>query len=246
LSKIVLAIGALGTAAYGVVDVSKAFGGGISNRGFGDIKKVISQFIPVVPGQNAASALSQASVLSTLRSNWLNGMALADQKSVAKALIKLNLNTGSANKMAAATGVDEEVLSRIAAKLPTGAKLEETETDAYGRFDLLLSAALDQGYQRGDQRYRNSAKLLAVPVAVLLALLGAWAISNQLTGSDIWRAVAGGLLATPLAATPSPMPAAWSSARTRSPIRIHLSRWMPNWRRRCRAATCCWVRMAFT
>jgi len=199
LPRIVLAIGSLGTAAYGVVDVSKAFGGGISNRGFGDIKKVISQFIPVATGQNTASALSLASVLSTLRSNWLNGMALADQKSVAKALIKLNLNDASASKMAAATGVDEKVLSSIAAKLPTGTKLEQTETDAYGRFDLLLSASLDQGYQRADQRYRNSAKLLAVPVAVLLALLGAWAISNHLTNSDICRAIAGGLLATPLA-----------------------------------------------
>jgi len=213
LSKIVLAIGALGTAAYGVVDVSKAFGGGISNRGFGDIKKVIAQFIPasspVVSGQNAASALSQSSVLSTLRANWLNGMALADQKSVAKALIKLNLNTTSAGGMAAATGVDEKVLSSIAAKLSTaaaltsakteGAALTPTETDTYGRFDLLLSAALDHGYQRGDQRYRNSAKLLAVPVAVVLALLGAWAVSDPLTNSDIWRAIAGGLLATPLA-----------------------------------------------
>lgn len=199
LSKIVLAIGALGTAAYGVVDVSKAFGGGISNRGFGDIKKVISQLIPVSSGQNAGSALSQTSVLSTLRANWLNGMALADQKSVAKALIKLNLTAASASGMAAATGVDPTVLSSIATKLPKGTPLEPNETDVYGRFDLLLSAVLDQGYQRGDQRYRNSAKLLAVPVAVLLAVLGAWAISNPLTNSDIWRAIAGGLLATPLA-----------------------------------------------
>ena len=198
LPRIVMAIGALGTAAYGVVDVSKAFGGGVSNRGFGDIKGVISQFIPA-SGQNAAAALSQASVLLTLRANWLNGMALADQKSIAKALIKLNLNATSARGMAAATGVDETVLTSVAAKLSTGEDLTKPETDAYGRFDLLLSAVLDQGYQRADQRYRNSAKLLAVPVAVLLALLGAWAISSQLTGSDIWRAIAGGLLATPLA-----------------------------------------------
>jgi len=198
LPRIVLAIGALGTAAYGVVDVSKAFGGGVSNRGFGDIKGVISQFIPA-SAQNAAAALSQASVLLTLRANWLNGMALADQKSIAKALIKLNLNAASASRMAAATGVDETVLTSVAAKLSTGEDLTKPETDAYGRFDLLLSAVLDQGYQRADQRYRNSAKLLAVPVAVLLALLGAWAISSQLTGSDIWRAIAGGLLATPLA-----------------------------------------------
>jgi hypothetical protein len=197
LPQIILAIGSLGTAAYGVVDVSKGFWGGVSNRGLGDIKKVASQFIPAGGG---VSALSLTSVLATLRANWLNGMALADQKSVAKAMIKLNLNVGSAAQMAAATGVDPVVLGSIAGKLPTGAALTQPETDAYGRFDLLLTAVLDQGYQRADQRYRNSAKLLAVPVAVGLALLGAWAISTHgLGGSDFWRAVAGGLLATPLA-----------------------------------------------
>jgi hypothetical protein len=199
LSKIVLAIGALGTAAYGVVDVSKGLGGGISNRGFGDIKKVISQLIPASSGPGVESALSLTSVLVTLRANWLNGMALPDQKAVAKALIKLNLTAASAPLMAAATGVNAGILSSVAVKLSTGEPLSQPETDVYGRFDLLLSALLDQGYQRADQRYRNSAKLLAVPVAVALALLGAWAISSGLTHADIWRAVAGGLLATPLA-----------------------------------------------
>jgi hypothetical protein len=198
LAQIVLAIGSLGTAAYGVVDVSKGFGGGISNRGFGDIKKVVSKFIP--QSSTGESALSLTSVLETLRANWLNGMALGDQKSVAKALIKLNLNAANAGAMAAATGVDATILGSIATKLPTGADLTKEETDAFGRFDLLLTAVLDQGYQRGDQRYRNSAKLLAVPVAVGLALLGAWAISNHcLSSVDAWRAVVGGLLATPLA-----------------------------------------------
>jgi hypothetical protein len=200
LSEIVLAIGALGTAAYGVVDVSKGFWGGVSNRGFGDVKKVVSQFIPASSGTKGGSALSLTSVLATLRSNWLNGMSLADQKSVAKALIKLNLNAESASGMAAAAGVAEKTPTSIAGKLSTGEALTPIETDAYGRFDLLLTAVLDQGYQRGDQRYRNSAKLLAVPVAVLLALLGAWSISTgALCASDFWRAVVGGLLATPLA-----------------------------------------------
>ena len=200
LPKIVLAIGALGTAAYGVVDVSKGFWGGVSNRGFGDIKNVVSKFIPAAPGEKDGPALSLTSVLTTLKANWLNGMGLADQKSVAKALIKLNLNAATASGMAAATGVDGKILASIAGKLSTGEALTPPETDAYGRFDLLLSALLDQGYQRADQRYRNSAKLLAVPVAVLLALLGAWAIAGSgLTWLDALRAVAGGLLATPLA-----------------------------------------------
>jgi hypothetical protein len=204
LSKIVMAIGSLGTAAYGVVDVTKGFGGGVSNRGFGDIRDVVSKLIPAtVAGTNStAPALALPSALATLRANWLNGMALGDQKSVAKALIKLNLTPATANAMAAATGVDATLLTSVAGKLAAGnVKLEPAETDVYGRFDLLLSTLLDQGYQRGDQRYRNSAKLLAVPVAVALAFLGALALDGRsgLTLAEAGRALVGGLLATPLA-----------------------------------------------
>src|SRR5271157_160428 len=205
LPNVVLAIGGLGTAAYGVVDVTKGFGGGISNRGFGDIKEVVSKFIPSPSGGEAgASALGLPSALATLRANWLNGMALADQKAIAKALIKLNLTSTTAAGMASATGVDATALTAVAGKLATGAALTQPETDVFGRFDLLLSAMMDQGYQRGDQRYRNSAKLLAVPIAVVLALLGGWAIhggsfTSFVTGADAGKAFLGGLLATPLA-----------------------------------------------
>jgi len=196
LPQIVLAIGGLGTAAYGFVDVSKSFWGGVSNRGFGDIKKVVSKFI----SSDSRSALGLSSVLATLRANWLNGMVLADQKAIAKALIKLNLTDASSETMANATGVNVGVLKSVADKLASGEGLNQAETDVYGRFDLLLSEMLDQGYQRADQRYRNSAKLLAVPVAVVLALLGAWAIAGEnLTSADAWRACIAGLLATPLA-----------------------------------------------
>jgi len=200
LSKVVLAIGSLGTAAYGVVDASKCFGGGISKCGIGDIETVVSQFIP----RNQVKGLGKlafSSIHDTLRANWMNGMALADQKSVAKALIKLNLDPGSAQQMAEAAGVDPAILKAIAVKLPTATPLSATETDVYGRFDLMLSALLDQGYQRADQRYRNAAKLAAVPVAVILALLGAWALdgTSAFHLGDAGRAVLAGLLATPLA-----------------------------------------------
>jgi hypothetical protein len=200
LSKIVLAIGGLGTAAYGLVDITKSMGGGISNRGFGDIKKIISQLIPASSGEgDAASARALPSVLATLRANWLNGMAMADQKSVAKALIKLNLNANSAAVMAAATGVNATLLGQISAKLVTQQSLEPAETDVYGRFDLSVSALLDQGYQRADQRYRNSAKIAAVFVSVLLALVGTWTIYGNEAHGHYGVAFIAGLLATPLA-----------------------------------------------
>ncbi len=203
LPKVVLAIGSLGTAAYGVVDATKGFGGGISNRGFGDIKDVISKLIPPNSANvSPDAALNLGSALRTLRANWLNGMLLGDQKSVAKALIKLNLTPGSASQMAAATGVDKDVLASIATKMGSSTSLSPQETDVYGRFDLLLSALLDQGYQRADQRYRNSAKLLAVFIAILLAILGGRIVVGDTffsNGSEVVRAVLAGLLATPLA-----------------------------------------------
>jgi hypothetical protein len=200
LSKIVLAVGGLGTAAYGVVDAMKAFGGGISNRGFGDIREIVTKFIPPSPADKIESAHSLPSALATLRANWINGMPTADQKSVAKALIKLNLTRANAGKMAETAGVDADRLTAVADKLVTGESLVPEETDAYGRFDLLWSAQLDQGYQIGDQRYRNSAKVLAIPVAIALALLGAWAIDGKgFDAQEALKAFAGGLLATPLA-----------------------------------------------
>jgi hypothetical protein len=204
LGKIVLAIGSLGTAAYGVVDASKCLGGGVSNAGFGDIQQVVAKFVPGNADAKNAPALALSSVLATLRANWLNGMALADQKAIAKTLIKLNLRSETASMMAAAAGVDSTVLTSVANKLATGEALTQPETDVYGRFDLLLSSILDQGYERADQRYRNTAKMLAIPVAVVLAILGGWTIVGGpfaafFFSSDGGRAVLGGLLATPLA-----------------------------------------------
>jgi hypothetical protein len=197
LSKIIMTIGGLGTAAYGVVDATKSLGGGVSRVGFGDIKAVMSKLIPATSGENKiTSALTLDSVLATLRANWMNGMATADQKSVAKALIKLNLTPEFANRLAAATGLDSDTLTSVAKKISTKEKLTDQETDVYGRFDLILSSLLDQAYQRGDQRYRNTAKLCAVFFSVVLALLGA---HYTLGPGHAGLAVLAGLLATPLA-----------------------------------------------
>jgi len=195
LSKLVLAIGGLGTAAYGVVDATKALGGGVSRVGFGDIKRVLSKLVPEKT-KDSPPALGQASVLSTLRANWMNGMSASDQKSIAKALVKLNLTADTASALAQITGVDDKDLAAVAKKLITKEKLTDQETDAFGRFDLSLSALLDQAYQRGDQRYRNTAKLLAVVVSVGLSC---WGATTMLGPGHLRLATIAGLLATPLA-----------------------------------------------
>lgn len=196
ISNYIAAAAGLGTAAFALVDGSKAFGGGVSNCGFGHIERATAKFFPAAGG----GPLSLNEVRATLRANWLNGTALTDQKAIAKSLIKLRLDADNALHLARATGVDGKVLAAVAAKIAAGKPLSTGESDVYGRFDLLLTAILDEGYQRADQVYRNSAKAWSVVVSVVLAFLGCWILNGAaLDAQQYGGALLVGLAATPLA-----------------------------------------------
>ena len=210
LTGIITAVGALGTAAYGVVDVTKSIGGGVSNCGFGRIAKTMAALIPekamaeaAGTGTSEVSALSLASILVTLKSNWINGMPSEDQRAIAKSLVKLRMNVELVPTLAKMTGVNPVILASVAAKIASGAPLAKEEADVYSRFDLVLTTLLDQAYQRADQQYRNTAKLCAVIASVILATTGAWSLGQIqhffLVDRAFWQSFLLGLLATPLA-----------------------------------------------
>src|ERR1700750_772243 len=83
------AIGALGTAAFGLVDITKFFGGGVSRLGFGYVRAAVMPYIGVAAQQG--TALGTGRVIEPLRANWMNGMAKPDQKAAARSLIRLML-----------------------------------------------------------------------------------------------------------------------------------------------------------
>jgi len=192
-------IGALGTAAFGLVDASKAFWGGVNNIGFSAIRARLQDFVPAEP----VNGLSLSDVLATLRGNWFTGVDLASQKAIAKSLIKLNLNTASAAQMATATGLNANTLQSIAAKIPAATALTTAESDVYARFDAIVTAQLDATYRRADQKYVSATRAWAMLVAVLLAIAGQCVVQAlwppALSGSQLAQAVVVGLLATPLA-----------------------------------------------
>ena len=101
LSDLFLAVGALGTASYGLVDVSKAFGGGVSNYGFARIATVMRKLYPAGPGP-----LGLAEVLDALRASWLNGKPMSEQIAQARGLIKLRFDPAGAPSLATATGLE--------------------------------------------------------------------------------------------------------------------------------------------
>ena len=147
----IAAIAALGTAAYGLVDAAKAFWGGPSVAGYGRIKAALAPFNPAL--QTLGNAPWQ-----TLRANWLNGVAKADQKATAKSLIHLTLSPDNASKLARAVDIDADALEAVAKKIDKGTDLAKSDIDVLGRFDALVSAVLDAAYERADQQYRNTAK----------------------------------------------------------------------------------------
>jgi hypothetical protein len=196
LPQIITGIGGLGTAAFGIVDASKAAGGSVNHIGFAGIRKAVQPLTPAA----AANALSQEKILKTLQANWMNGTDLGSQKSIAKSLIKLNLSVNNATALATATGVDSLILGSVATKISAGTALTDVESDVFGRFDLIVTALLDEAYQRSDQVYRNWTRMLAAAVAIALAIGGGFMINaGNFSLKEFAESLIVGLLATPLA-----------------------------------------------
>ena len=203
LPRIITAIGALGTAAFGLVDATKVLPfGGVNRIGFKRISKAVSQLTP--RGHHAAgaatNALPQANVLGTLKANWYNGVDLSSQKAAAKSLIKLNLNPGNAGEVARAAGVSPETLTTVASKIATATALTTGESDVYARFDFILTALLDEAYQYADQQYTNGTRTWAMLFSLILAFAGTFIVSHgSFDRLSATEALMVGLLATPLA-----------------------------------------------
>lgn len=200
------AVAGLGAAAMGLVDSSKAIMGGPSNFGFGHIKKAVTPFV-----NGTGTAFTATQIEHTLKANWLNGVATADQKAKAKSLIHLGLAPDTAEALAKAAGVDAGKLKSLATKIATGTEASQDEINVLGQFDVVVSAVLDDAYERGDQIYRNACKLLAMAVSTVLAVIAGWTIAaaaacassscaaSYFFSRDFFIALIVGLSATPLA-----------------------------------------------
>jgi len=206
LGNLVAAVGALGTSSFALVDATKiGRNGGISNSGFWSIERAVAQFYPKASRADSPASSEERKLLDILHGNWINGVALGDQKAIAKSLIKLRLSPDTAKAFAAATGVDGDVLAAVAASMIKGMPLTPEQVNVLGRFDLCLTALLDEGYQRADQRYRNWSRVLASVFAIGLAVVGGLVVygdesaASYFSSGKVWFAVLCGVLATPMA-----------------------------------------------
>jgi len=209
----IAAAGALGTASFGLVEVLKNIDRGPANQGFRFIEKAVEPF------RSALALGAGADWRETLRSHWINGVATDDQKAKAKSLIRLGMTPANAAALADALDgrLDKAAFVLAITNMTGGAALSPADLNALGRFDAIVSAALDAGYERADQSYRTATQGLAFLIAVLLAVAAGWLVDLQPPAAAFWPgdfflAILVGLVATPLAPVASNLASALSTA----------------------------------
>jgi hypothetical protein len=159
---------------------------------------------PPAPGTKPSHphvVFGREQLIRTLKSNWINGVNKPDQKAAAKALIHLELTQYSAPAFAAAAGVNPQLLASLAANVAAGQPPTSAEVTVLGQFDVVLSAMLDDSYERGDQRYRNACKALAMGVSIVLSVIASELLGagSKTFSNNTGIAILVGLCATPLA-----------------------------------------------
>jgi hypothetical protein len=192
IGKIIAAMAALGTAAFGLVDASKAFWGGVSNLGFGHVLRCLKTF------DQALTAALGDGWPAVFRAHWRNGVPKAEQKAIVRSMVRLGLTAKAVAELARIGRVKEEVLVEVVERLEQGLELEPRHLNAMGRVDAAMDALIDAAFERGDQQYRNASRLAAGLVAIALALVGN-ALIYERTPQGYLLAFLVGLLAVPVA-----------------------------------------------
>lgn len=213
------ATGALGTAAYGLVDLTKATPLSISKVGLDRIRAALMPFraaLEEVSGQRNWDEV--------IRAQWVNGAAKADQKATAKSLIHLGLNKDNAEQLAGVCNIDAAPFLEAVGKMADGVELAPQEVGILGRFDAVVDARLDAAYEHADQQYRNAARALAAGIAVVLAVIaGAVVYADSQGGNKLdyyayfWSyrvvlAAVVGLISVPLAPVAKDLASALTTA----------------------------------
>jgi hypothetical protein len=210
-SNQIIAVGALGTAAYGLVDATKAFRGGISNRGFSFIETALTPFgdaLDEALGRNPGCEWQKV-----MKSHWVSGRAKDEQKAIAVSLIQLGLTATNAPAIATAAQVSPEELGKIVVALEKGQELTAEQLNVLGRFKATIEARIDAAYDRAEEVYRNSARFAAGMVSVLLAVAATYIFYPD--GADPRHyqiAILIGLVAVPLAPIAKDLASALSTA----------------------------------
>jgi len=208
LGQMVLAAGALGTAAFGIVEGLKwtALGRG----GFSQIPKTL--------GDSLMGALKHAygpDYLDLLMAQYRSGRAKGELPRSLRQGIRIGLRPENAAGMADQVGVvDSDTLTAIAEKLMRDGKLEDDEKSRLARFELAVDARIDAALALAERAYLGWVRGWATVFSIGLALVAAVSIAGGIDKAQWTSAIIVGIAAVPLAPIAKDISKALQSAAT--------------------------------
>lgn len=214
LVAIVLAVGALGTASFGIVEGFKWTFIGLA--GFRQIRKLLgdpvmkalqiaygSEYLPLLKGQYRAERTT-GELLKSIRQG-----------------ARVGLTPETAGDLAQRVGVvNKAELKAVAAKLQKGKDLNDNQRNILGRYELALDARIDAALALANDKYIGYMRLLASGVSLVIAVLVWWYLSDETKEKvPLLTAIVIGLAAVPIAPVAKDVAKAIQSAARAMPRR---------------------------
>ena len=206
LGTIIMATGALGTAAFGIVETLKWTP--LGQFGFGAIVKTLG---PVV------GSLKEA--YGPRAEDLLRAQYKGDRSDLARTIrqgARVGLNEENAGPMAEFVGVvAPDQLQEVARLVRAGKDLPESLQNILARFELALDARIDAAMTLAQNHYVAAMRIAASCISILIAVIMGLVLSQKTPGPDIYllQSIVVGLAAVPIAPVAKDLVSAIQSAR---------------------------------
>ncbi len=200
--EIVTAAGALGTAAFGIVEGLKRLAW-IGEAGFPTILRILGRIVDTL------AVAYGPDVEALLRAQYRG-----EPKELARVIrqgARIGLTAENASQVAQALGlIDAPTLAEAAEALNAGGDLRPELRNVLGRFELAVDARIDAALTLAQNEYASAARLTASVISVGIALVVGWRMDP--TGAQLPMAAVVGFLAVPLAPVAKDLVTALKSA----------------------------------
>jgi hypothetical protein len=184
----ILAIGALGTASFGIIDGLKWIGFGL--LGFGQIQKLLGS-----PVMKALEIAYGPQYMKMLKGQYLANRRSGDLPKSIRQGARVGLTPETAAALAGEIGVVKAAdLKAVAGSLHKGKALTENQRGVLGRYELALDTRIDAALALANDHYINYMRFFASLVAIAIAF-GV----REYTGGDVLTTLIIGFTAVPLA-----------------------------------------------
>jgi hypothetical protein len=186
LAEAVLAAGALGTAAFGIVEGLKVFPW-LAEAGFVVIRRFLA------PVQIALDVAYGPDSIGLLKAQYRGDTS--ELMRVIRQGVRIGLTPENAEQIAAALNVvNGQQLKKAAEEVRAGDELSNDSRNVLGRFELAVDARIDAGLTLAHDHYVRTVKISATVVALAVAVVVA-----RLLGVPTLHGIIIGLAAVPLA-----------------------------------------------